>query len=326
MSATRPRSRNSRTRCSPKPSTSIDPRPAKCSMLPARWNGHSRSTQRVSLSPSGRTRVEARGQGQVVGNSHGGRSGSSRGRTGPTTSGITSPARRTTTTSPGADVLDRDLVLVVEGGLAHVGPADEHRLELGVGRGAAGAPHRHHDRAQPGGALLRRELVGDRPPRRPGGGAQDLAGGQVVDLHHRAVDVVVESEAVGPPALAVGPHLLEGGQDGDLRVDREPHLGEEVERLPVAGEGGAALHLAQLVAPHRQLPLGGDGRVLLAQGAGRRVAGVDGHGVGLAALGQAGPVELLLGGLEPGEGRAGHVDLAPHLEEPGRARRPGGGG
>ncbi len=53
-----PRSRNRRMRWDPKPSMSMEPRPAKCSSAPARWKGHSPSWQRVSLSPSGRTRTD----------------------------------------------------------------------------------------------------------------------------------------------------------------------------------------------------------------------------------------------------------------------------
>ena len=107
MSWMSPSSRKSRTVRSPKPSMSSAPRDAKCSIAPWIWYGHWRSTQRVSLSPSGRTSVLSRGHGQVVGNAQGlerfGRSAS----TGPTTSGMTSPARRTITVSPGRTSLAR---------------------------------------------------------------------------------------------------------------------------------------------------------------------------------------------------------------------------
>ena len=77
----------------------------------------------------------------------------------------------------------------------------------------------------------------------------------------------------------------------------------------VAGEVGAALDLAELVGPQRQLAVGGDAWVLLAERAGRGVAGVDER----AQLGR----HLAL--VERPEGRQGHVDLAPHLEHVGRA-------
>ena len=72
------------------------------------------------------------------------------------------------------------------------------------------------------------------------------------------------------------------------------------------GERRAALDLAQLVGPERQLPAGGDAGVLLAERAGRRVAGVDERAA--ARLGLP-PVELL-------ERRDRHVHLAPHLDAP----------
>jgi hypothetical protein len=78
---------------------------------------------------------------------------------------VTGPAHDHRVARP--HVLDADLVLVVEGGLADVGPADEHRLELGERRGPAGATDGDLDGVELRGALLGRELVRDRPPRRP---------------------------------------------------------------------------------------------------------------------------------------------------------------
>ena len=147
-----------------------------------------------------------------------------------------------------AHVLGPHLVLVVEGGLPDGDPAHEHRLEHRERRGPAGAPDRHHDVEQLGGALLRRELVGDGPPRRLRGGAEVGPTGQVVDLHDHAVDLVGEVVPLGLPLAAVGVHLVEAGERADLRVHRETKVAEEVERLVVGGEGGTALDLAELVA------------------------------------------------------------------------------
>ena len=140
---------------------------------------------------------------------------------GPRTSGMTSPARRTTTVSPGPDVLDPDLVLVVQGGQRHLGPADDDRLEHGERRGLPGPADRHHDVLEQGGLLLRRELVGDGPPRRLGRGPELAALGQVVDLDHDPVDLVVERVAVVQPAPAVVVDLLEAVHQLDVGVDRE---------------------------------------------------------------------------------------------------------
>ena len=93
-------------------------------------------------------------------------------------------------------VLGPHLVLVVQRGDADRRPADEDRLEHGERRRPAGAPDRHLDVAQHGRALLRRELVGDRPARRPGRDAEPLALVDVVDLDDDAVDLVAEVVAV----------------------------------------------------------------------------------------------------------------------------------
>ena len=126
------------------------------------------------------------------------------------TSGMTSPALRTITVSPGRTSLTLHLVLVVQGGHADGGAADEDRVEHRERRRPPGAPDRHLDVAQQGRALLGRELVGDRPARRLRGEPQPLPHRQVVELDHHPVDVVVEVVAVVLPVLAV---LVDLGQD-----------------------------------------------------------------------------------------------------------------
>ncbi len=236
MSSSIPRSAKSRTRCSPNPSMSMAPREAKCSTAPVRWKGHSGSTQRVSASPSGRTRVLCRGQGQAVGNDP------RLGALGPVVDHradhlgdhVAGPTHHHHVAGP--HVLDRHLVLVVQGGLRDGDAADEHRVEHGEGRGPARAADGDHDVAQPRGALLGRELVGDGPARRPAGGSQLLAPRQVVDLHDHTVDLVVEVVAVLLPAEAELVHRVERPLTADLRVHREPEVAQEVERLVVGGE------------------------------------------------------------------------------------------
>ena len=187
----------------------------------SRCAGQAALTHRVSASPSGRTSGLPHA-GQSAGKVHGwapsGRSAS----TGPTTSGITSPALRTITVSPGRTSLARHLVLVVQRGHADRRAADEHRLEHGERRRPTGAPDRHLDVAQQGGALLGRELVGDRPARRARREPEALALGDVVELHHHAVDLVPEVVSMVLPVQAVGEHVVERGEHPDLRVDREP--------------------------------------------------------------------------------------------------------
>ena len=130
------------TRCSPKPSMSIAPREAKCSMRPATWAGQSRLVQKVSLSPSRRTSGPPQ-TGHI-------------GRERPLRRPFVAPAQHRADDLGDdvaglahddrvarAHVLGRDLVLVVEGGQADGRAADEHRLEHGERRGLPGAPDRH---------------------------------------------------------------------------------------------------------------------------------------------------------------------------------------
>ena len=210
----------------------------------------------------------------------------------------------------GADVLHLHLVLVVQGRHAHGRPPDEHRIEDGERSGAAGAPDRHLDREQGGRAFLRRELVGDRPARRPRREPEHLALRPVVDLDDHAVDLEVELVSTLLPVEAVLGDRVDRLERDDVGVDREPERGDVVELGPVRRQLRTAVvgvvepELSELVAPERQLALGGLGRVLLTQAAGRRVAGVD--------------ERLLAGGrrplVEPLERGRGHVDLAAHLD------------
>ncbi len=197
----------------------------------------------------------------------------------------------------------------MQGGPLDVGAPHEDGLEDGERRGPARAAHGDLDVVQVGGALLGRELVGDGPPGRPGGEAELLPPGQVRHLDDHAVDLVGEVVAVVLPAPAVLDHLLDGVEHPGLGVHREPQLAQEPEGVLVAGHGWATHDLAELVAPHRQLALGRDRGVLLAERAGRGVAGVDERR--LARSG--GPL------VEGVEGGRGHVHLAPHFEDLGGA-------
>ena len=78
----------------------------------------------------------------------------------------------------------------------------------------------------------------------------------------------------------------------------------------MGGQVGPALHLTELVRPERQVAVGGDLGVLLAQAAGGGVARVHerARALGLGLL------------VEPGEARHRHVHLAPHLEHVGHGR------
>src|SRR5579875_2442503 len=141
----------------------------------ARWNSRSRSWagqdrefgQRQSTSPG--SRVSAVPQlGHSAGNSKGRSPPVRRSATGPTISGITSPALRSTTVSPMSTPLRAISSALCSVAAATVDP----------------------DVEQPGGDLLGRVLVGDRPSRRAAGRPERLLQGDPVDLNYHAVDLV----------------------------------------------------------------------------------------------------------------------------------------
>ena len=176
--------------------------------------------QRRSASPSGRTSGLPQA-GQAAGNVHGaapsGRSASDgTDDLGDDVAGLAHDDR-----VADADVLGAHLVLVVQRRHADRRATDEHRVEHGERRRPAGATDRHLDVAQQRRALLRRELVGDRPARRPRREAEAGPLLDVVDLDDDAVDLVVEIVAVLLPVLAVAEHVVERRERLRLRVDRE---------------------------------------------------------------------------------------------------------
>ena len=162
----------------------------------------------------------------------------------------------------------------------------------------------HADLSEPGGSFLGRELVGDGPPGGVAGGPQLLLQGDLVDLHHHAVDLVVDRVAVALPALAESEHLLQRLDATDVGIDRQAGLFQVVQDLGVT-LGPSAFHRADAMAPQAQGPRGGDAGVLLAKASGGCVARI---GEGLLAPVPKFLVELL-------EGPDGQVDLAPDLED-----------
>ena len=190
-----------------------------------RWPGQSRLVQNVSLSPGAAAPVGPRSSGRRWGTSTGGglRAWPPRHRAhhlGDHVAGLAHHHR-----VAGPHVLGPHLVLVVEGGQRHGGAADEDRLQHGERGGLAGPTDRDRDVLQRGGPLLGRELVGDGPPRGPGRGAELALQGQVVDLDHHAVDLVVELVTVLLPPAAEGQRLVEAVDHLAFGVDREPGRG-----------------------------------------------------------------------------------------------------
>ena len=167
------------------------------------------------------------------------RSGTSSGRvrggrlasTGPTTSGMTSPARRTITVSPGRTSLRATSSSLCSVAIPTLAPPTNTGSSTANGVAPAGAADAHHDVVEDRGLLLGRELVRDRPARRPRREAHLGALAEVVDLHDDTVDLVAERVAVRFHLLAEREDRVEIVERLDLRVHREAELRTHEETL-----------------------------------------------------------------------------------------------
>ena len=109
------------------------------------------------------------------------------------------------------------LGLVVERRERDRRPGDEDRLHVGERGHAPGPADGDPDVEELGHDLLGRVLVGDRPPRGPGGLAEATLDGAVVDLHDESVDLVLGVAAVLTPVPHPLDHLLDPGRGRGVR-------------------------------------------------------------------------------------------------------------
>ena len=202
-----------------------------------------------------------------------------------------------------AHVLAADLVDVVERRASDGGAGDHHGVELGDRREDAGATHLHANLAQDRSLLLGRKLERDGPPRRSGREAEHCLAVEGVDLHHDAVDVVVELVSVRERVGAVGVDLARARHALGVRVDRESARTEPVEKRTLGGDREGTL-VSHRVDERLEVAVGGDLGVLLAE---RPCGSVPGIGEGLLARG----ITLLV---QADEAVLGHVHLAAHLD------------
>ena len=145
-----------------------------------------------------------------------------------------------------ADVLARDLVLVVQRGVGHDHAADRHRLELGGRRERAGAADLDLDVEQPVVASCGRELVGDGPARRARDEAQPLLPVEPVDLVDDAVDVVAERRRACAADLAIeGQHLLDALAHAHQRIESAGPSARSASTTPDWVSAGSALAAPQ---------------------------------------------------------------------------------
>ncbi len=250
------------------------PRPATWKIRSRSCAGHDRWLgQRMSASPSFSWRSSVPHSGQCVGitNSRSVPVAQVDDRTDDLRDHVTGLAQHDGV--PDEHALAPHLRGVVQRGHLHGRPGHEHRLHHAVRRHAAGPADVDADVEELGVDLLGRVLERDRPPRCPRGGAEAALQRHLVDLHHHAVDLVLDLVAVLAVVLDV---LLDAGQGRTTRTRSETGS-PQAARAAYASDwrvGGEPLAGPMPVADHRQRPRRRDPRVLLPQGPGRRVARV----------------------------------------------------
>ncbi len=213
------------------------------------------------------------------------------------------------------DVLPTDFVEVVERGPGDRRTGHLRRPQVGDRRQGPGPADVRDDVLDDRLDLLGRELVGDRPARRPADHPQPLLLVEPIDLDDHAVCLVRQPVPVVAPGLGERDDAVDVESGLVVRVDRETERGEPPEGGRLAGDVPRAAFLDELVGPRRQQPLGRDLGVLLAERARPRVARV---GIERQA-------RLLALGVDPGELALGHEHLAAGVErrrlgQPGRDR------
>ena len=253
--------------CSPTPSMSATP--VQLISVSRPRDGQARFGQRCIASPSGFT-ISVPQSGQCVGirNSFVPRRC---GPAGPTICGMTSPARWTITSSPCADPLAVDVLLVVQRRAGDGDAADLDRLHDRPRVERAGAADADADLEQPRHRRHRRPLVGARPARARVQDAEPPLLVERVDLDHDAVDLVVELQPALLPLDAGGGDLVDRLEPLGVRVGAQAVLAQPLEHLELRLELDA-FATAGSVDPDRERPVGGDRGVLLAEAARRRVA------------------------------------------------------
>ena len=152
-----------------------------------------------------------------------------------------------------ADVLARDLVLVVQRRILHQHAADIHRLQPRHRRQRAGAADLDSDVLQHRHRLLGRELPRDRPARRAPDEPKPRLQRQVVDLVDHAIDVIAEAGALGRDLGLEIRRLLLAFQMARQRVDLETPLAQPLQIVPVR-IGDRFARLALRIRKQRQRP------------------------------------------------------------------------
>ncbi|MET4825857.1 hypothetical protein ABH972_003446 [Bradyrhizobium ottawaense] len=203
-----------------------------------------------------------------------------------------------------ADALD--IVLVVQRDVLHDHTADADRFELADRRERAGATNLNLDVAQHSHGPLGREFMRDAPARRARDEAEPLLPVDAIDLVDDAIDIVVELGALFLDALVERDQLLDGVAQLGQRIGLEAAALEPADHAALRAFRHRA-HLPPRIGEEAEGARGGDGRVLLPERTGGRIARV----------GKDGVAGRLLPLLEREERLFGHVDLAADLADVG---------
>ncbi|GJE45559.1 hypothetical protein AEGHOMDF_4758 [Methylobacterium soli] len=197
-----------------------------------------------------------------------------------------------------------DIPLVVERGVRHNDAPDRHGPELRQGVERAGAPDIDRDLLHHREGLLGRELVGERPARRPGDEAEAALQGEVVNLVDHAIDVVAEIRPLRLDRAIMRDHGRRIGAQDCVRVHRQAPGPEPLHHAELAALEGWG-HLAPGIGEEAQGARGRDRGIELA----KRPGG------GVARVGKERLAGRLLPGVDRGEIRVVEIDLAAHLAD-----------
>ena len=153
--------------------------------------------------------------------------------------------------------------------------------------------------------LLGRELVCDRPARRPGHHAEPLLLVEAIHLHNNAVGLVRQFVTLLAPVPQKPDYALDVQPFLTIRIDGQAQGDKSGQCLRLACDHWQAVRavLDELIAPRRQPPCGGHARILLPERAGAAVPRI-------CVRRQA---RFLALGVDPGEFGLWHVDLAADL-------------
>ena len=157
-----------------------------------------------------------------------------------------------------------DLRGVVQSGQADRRTGDPYRVHERERGDPAGAPDVDPDVTQDRLGLFRRVLVGHRPPRRTRGGAEAALLGEIVDLDHHTVDLVLDGVAAFAPETDLLLHRGQAGHLGGVAGDRQAPGFEREVGVVQAGRP-EPFGVAKSVTDHPQRAARCHRRVLLPQ-------------------------------------------------------------